>query len=200
MLKRIFDFILALIGLVVLFPLLLICALAIKLTSPGPVFYRGLRIGLHGKPFHVFKFRSMVVNAEKLGGITTSADDKRVTKAGMFLRKYKLDELPQLINVLAGDMSFVGPRPEVASEVDQYDVNARRLLTVRPGITDYSSIKFRNEGEIVSGYSDPHKAYKELIQPEKIRLGLYYVNTHNFWVDIKLILKTVAVIVFKNRQ
>lgn len=200
MLKRIFDFILALIGLVVLFPLLLICALAIKLTSPGPIFYRGLRIGLHGKPFHVFKFRSMIVNAEKLGGITTAADDKRVTKAGMFLRKYKLDELPQLINVLVGDMSFVGPRPEVASEVDQYDVNARRLLTVRPGITDYSSIKFRNEGEIVSGYSDPHKAYKELIQPEKIRLGLYYVNTHNFWVDIKLILKTVAVIIFKNRQ
>ena len=200
MLKRIFDFILALIGLVVLFPLLLICALAIKLTSPGPIFYRGLRIGLHGKPFHVFKFRSMIVNAEKLGGVTTSADDTRVTKVGMFLRKYKLDELPQLINVLVGDMSFVGPRPEVASEVDQYDVNARRLLTVRPGITDYSSIKFRNEGEIVSGYSDPHKAYKELIQPEKIRLGLYYVNTHNFWVDIKLILKTVAVIIFKNRQ
>ena len=195
--KRIFDIIAASGGLAVLSPLLIGISWRIKREDGGPVFYRGARVGIHGKTFRIFKFRTMVVNAQNLGGPSTSDDDPRITRIGRFLRKYKVDELPQLINVFRGEMSFVGPRPEVASEVEQYDANARRLLTVRPGITDYSSIKFRNEGEIVSGYPDPHKAYKELIQPGKIRLGLHYVDTHNLWIDLRLIFKTIAVAVCK---
>lgn len=193
--KRLFDIFFALFGLLLFSPLLIIGAVWIKLGSDGPVLYRGVRVGLNGKRFEMLKFRTMVVDAEK-GGPSTSADDSRVTPVGKWLRKYKLDELPQLINVLKGDMSFVGPRPEVPQEVELYDANARRLLTVRPGITDYSSIKFRNEGEILRGHADPHKAFKELIQPEKIRLGLEYVDDHNLWVDIKIILRTIRVVVF----
>lgn len=136
-----------------------------------------------------------MANAEKVGGPTTSADDPRVTGVGAFLRRYKLDELPQLINVLVGDMSFVGPRPEVPAEVAEYDANTRRLLLLRPGITDYSSIKFRNEGEIVKGYADPHQAYKKLIQPEKIRLGLQYVDNHSLWIDMQIILATLRAVI-----
>lgn len=184
-------------GLIILSPVLIVFAIVIKLGSPGPVFYRGLRAGLNGRPFRIFKFRTMVVEAEKIGGPTTSSDDPRVTEAGSFLRKFKLDELPQLLNVFSGDMSFVGPRPEVPSEVEKYDPEARRLLTVRPGITDYASIKFRNEGEIVKGHPDPHQAYKELIQPEKIRLGLQYVESYSLWEDIKIIFVTMRVVLFK---
>lgn len=194
MLKRFFDFSCAAAGLIVLSPLLLGAALWVKLGSKGPVFYRGERVGLNGRPFRIIKFRTMVVNADKIGGPSTSSDDARVTRVGALLRRYKLDELPQLLNVLAGDMSFVGPRPEVPSEVAEYDENARRLLGVRPGITDYSSIKFRNEGEILKGHADPHRAYKELIQPEKIRLGLQYVDHHSVWIDFCLILKTIGAI------
>lgn len=136
----------------------------------------------------------MIVDADKVGGPSTSGDDPRVTPVGSFLRQYKLDELPQLVNVLIGDMSLVGPRPEVASEVAEYDERARQLLLVRPGITDYASIRFRNEGEILRGHADPHKAYKELIQPEKIRLGLKYVDEQSLLLDIELILKTIAAI------
>lgn len=194
MLKRLFDASFAAAGLIFLSPLFLAAALWVKLGSHGPVFYRGARVGLNGRPFRIIKFRTMVENADKIGGPSTSADDTRVTRVGALLRRYKLDELPQLINVLAGDMSFVGPRPEVPSEVAEYDENARRLLGVRPGITDYSSIKFRNEGEILKGHSDPHKAYKELIQPEKIRLGLQYVDHHDLLVDVKLIFMTLRAI------
>lgn len=193
--KRLFDSFFALFGLMLFSPLLIIGAVRIKFGSDGPVLYRGVRVGLNGKRFEMLKFRTMVVDAEK-GGPSTSADDSRVTSVGKWLRKYKLDELPQLINVLKGDMSFVGPRPEVPQEVELYDENARRLLTVRPGITDYSSIKFRNEGEILRGHADPHKAFKELIQPEKIRLGLEYVDDHSLWVDIKIILRTIRAVVF----
>lgn len=136
----------------------------------------------------------MVENADKIGGPSTSSDDPRLTRIGALLRRYKFDELPQFWNVFVGEMSFVGPRPEVPSEVAEYDESTRRLLTVRPGITDYSSIRFRNEGEILKGQSDPHKAYKALIQPEKIRLGLEYVDNHNLWVDLKLIFKTITAI------
>ena len=159
MLKRIFDIVLAFFGLVLFAPLLLICALLIKLTSSGPVFYRGERIGLAGKAFRTLKFRTMVADAEKKGGSSTHEADARITGIGSFLRKFKLDELPQLLNVLAGDMSFVGPRPEVRKFVDMYTPEERMILTVRPGITDWSSIKFHNEGEIIaaSGIADFNK-------------------------------------------
>lgn len=194
MFKRLFDLSFASAGLILLSPLFLALAIWVKLGSDGPVFYRGTRVGLNGRLFRIMKFRTMVVNAEKIGGPSTSSDDLRVTHVGAFLRRYKLDELPQLINVVSGDMSLVGPRPEVESEVAEYDGNARRLLSMRPGITDYSSIRFRNEGEILKGHVDSHKAYKELIQPEKIRLGLQYVDDHNLFVDIKLIFMTLRII------
>lgn len=194
MIKRIFDLTFSAIGLLVLLPVMAAVALGIKCSDGGPVLYRGRRAGAGGHPFDLLKFRTMVVNADKIGGPSTSSDDSRVTPIGYFLRKYKLDELPQLLNVLVGEMSLVGPRPEVASEVAEYDVNARRLLTVRPGITDYASIEFRNEGEILKGHADPHKAYKELIQPEKIRLGLRYVDEQSLWLDIRLIFRTLRAI------
>lgn len=193
-LKRLFDFLLALVGLIILSPALLVVAAWIKLSSPGPVFYRGVRAGYLGTPFRIFKFRSMVVNADKIGGPSTSADDPRVTRIGAFLRRYKLDELPQLINVLKGEMSFVGPRPEVLDEVSRYTDVEKHLLDVRPGITDWSSIKFRNEGEILRGAADPHAAYLEKIRPEKVRLGLQYVSERSFGTDCRIILQTVKAI------
>jgi lipopolysaccharide/colanic/teichoic acid biosynthesis glycosyltransferase len=170
--KRILDVFLAGLGLIVLSPVLCALSLWIRLDSSGPIFYRGVRAGRSGKPFRIFKFRTMVANADKIGGPSSAADDPRITKAGNFLRRYKLDELPQLINVFTGDMSLVGPRPEVMQEVHLYTEAERRLLDVRPGITDWSSIRFRNEGEILRGSADPHETYRQQIRPEKIRLGL----------------------------
>jgi lipopolysaccharide/colanic/teichoic acid biosynthesis glycosyltransferase len=193
-LKRLFDIVGALVGLIVFSPVLLVSALLIKLGSPGPVFYRGVRAAKGGGTFRMLKFRTMVVNADKIGGPSTSGDDPRITRVGAFLRRFKLDELPQLFNVLTGQMSFVGPRPEVLDEVNLYTDEERHLLDVRPGITDWSSIKFRNEGEILRGAADPHAAYREKIRPEKIRLGLEYVAHHSFWIDLKIILKTLRVI------
>jgi len=193
--KRLFDVIASSAGLVVLLPLLAVLAIVLKRESTGPVFYRGLRAGRYGKPFRIFKFRTMVVNADKIGGPTSSADDPRITRVGNFLRRYKLDELPQLINVLKGEMSLVGPRPEVVQEVLLYTDEEKRLLEVRPGITDWASIRFRNEGEILRGSDDPHQAYREKIRPEKIRLGLEYVRCHSFMTDCKIILRTLKAIV-----
>jgi len=193
--KRLFDVIASSAGLVVLLPLLAVLAIVLKRESTGPVFYRGLRAGRYGKPFRIFKFRTMAVNADKIGGPTSSADDPRITRVGNFLRRYKLDELPQLINVLKGEMSLVGPRPEVVQEVLLYTDEEKRLLEVRPGITDWASIRFRNEGEILRGSDDPHQAYREKIRPEKIRLGLEYVRCHSFMTDCKIILRTLKAIV-----
>jgi lipopolysaccharide/colanic/teichoic acid biosynthesis glycosyltransferase len=190
-LKRAFDVVVSAVALFLIWPFLVIAALAIKVTDPGPVFYRGVRAGLDGKTFRIFKFRSMVVNADKIGGPSTSADDARVTRVGAFLRRYKLDELPQLMNVFGGSMSFVGPRPEVLHEVEQYTAEERQLLSVRPGITDLSSIKFSNEGEILRGAVDPHQAYRELIRPGKIRLGLEYVRTHSLILDLRILFATL---------
>lgn len=187
MVKRIFDIVASLFGLVVLSLPLVCLSLLIKLDSPGPIFYRGERIGLRGRKFRIYKFRTMVVNAEKLGGASTAADDPRITRLGAVLRRYKLDELPQLINVLIGDMSLVGPRPQVEWAVALYNDRERKLLNVRPGITDYASIRFRNEAEILRGSADPDKAYLELIAPEKIRLGLEYVEHHSPWTDIRIL-------------
>jgi lipopolysaccharide/colanic/teichoic acid biosynthesis glycosyltransferase len=192
--KRAFDFLVSAVGLILLAPFLTVLALLVKRGSPGPVFYRGLRAGRLGKPFKIFKFRTMVVNADKIGGPSTSADDPRITRIGAVMRQYKLDEFPQLLNVLKGEMSLVGPRPEVLEEARLYNEEEKQLLEVRPGITDWASIKFRNEGEILRGSLDPHQTYREKIRPEKIRLGLEYVRKHSFLTDCKIILDTVKVI------
>lgn len=195
MTKRLFDVIASLTGIVVLSPLMAIIAAFIKLNSPGPIVYAGHRIGKNGKPFRLLKFRTMVVNADKIGGPSTSDDDPRVTKIGHVLRRYKLDEIPQLFNVLKGEMSLVGPRPEVAAEVALYSPEERNLLNVAPGITDWASIRFHNEGEILKGSADPHRAYQEKIRPEKIRLGLEYVQKHSFRVDLQILLSTLSTLV-----
>jgi len=194
--KRLFDFFVALTAVAVLSPLLMLIAILIKLEDHrGPVLYRGLRVGRFGKRFRLYKFRSMVVNAERIGGPSASDDDPRITRLGKTLRKYKLDELPELINVLVGDMSLVGPRPEVQSEVDLYTDEERLLLAVRPGITDYASIEFHDEGEILKGAPDPHEAYRRLIRPGKIELGLRYVETRTFSTDLKILWLTCATLV-----
>jgi lipopolysaccharide/colanic/teichoic acid biosynthesis glycosyltransferase len=193
--KQLFDFSLSLLGLICTLPLLLILSIAIKFGSKGTVFYRGKRVGHFGKHFMVYKFRTMVINAEDLGGPTTSGDDPRITKIGRFLRKYKLDEIPQLINVLKGEMSFVGPRPEVPDEVETYSEDEKRILLVKPGITDWASLKYHNEGEILKGSLDPHKAYREKIRPGKLKLALFYVDNRTFLTDIKIILKTLSTLI-----
>jgi lipopolysaccharide/colanic/teichoic acid biosynthesis glycosyltransferase len=169
-----------------------IVVFAIKHDSHGSVFYRGLRVGRYYKQFRMFKFRTMVADAEKMGVSSTAEDDPRITRIGKFLRKYKLDELPQLINVLRGEMSLVGPRPQVPWAVELYSEEERKLLNVRPGITDYASIKFRNEGNILNNSSNPDEDYLKQIAPEKIRLGLEYVNNNNLWIDLKIILATIG--------
>lgn len=176
---------------ILLIPLLIWIALLIKKKDSGPVFYRGVRIGRYGRPFRIFKFRTMVVDAEKLGGFSTANDDPRITKLGLLLRKYKLDEIPQLINVLRAEMSIIGPRPQFLEDVALYTKEEKIILSVRPGITDWASIKFHNEGEILRGSLDPDKGYKEKIRPEKIMLELEYVKTSSFWVDLKILSKTI---------
>lgn len=185
--KRFFDLCAATAGLVVLAPALAVLAVLIKVDSPGPVFYRGERVGRGGRTFKMLKFRTMVPNAERLGGTSTPGDDARLTQIGKILRRHKLDELPQLINVVKGDMSLVGPRPQVQWAVDLYSEEERMLLSVRPGITDYASLLFSNEEEILKGSVDPDQTYLELIAPEKIRLGLEYVRTSSLRVDVRLI-------------
>ena len=199
--KRLFDLILAAVLLAFTAPILLLCWILIKLTSPGPVFYRGVRVGLEGKPFRIFKFRTMVVDAEARGASSTHETDARITRFGGFLRRFKLDELPQLFNVLLGEMSFVGPRPEVKKFTDMYTPEERIILTVRPGITDRSSIKFHNEGEIIaaSGIADADEAYAKLIRPEKMRLQMEYVRERTLWLDLKIIFDTVYVL-FRTRS
>ena len=198
MVKRLFDLFWSTAGLLMLSPLLIAIALAIKLTSRGPVFYRGERVGLNGRPFRIFKFRTMVVHADRIGGSSTPEDDPRVTYVGKILRKFKLDELPQLLNVFAGEMSLVGPRPQVGWAVERYTAEERAVLSVRPGMTDWASLKFANEGEILKGSTDPDRDYWEKIHPEKMRLGLEYARTHSLGGDIRVILETVAA-VFRGR-
>ena len=193
--KRAFDFIASGLALIVLSPLFLILAIWIKLDSKGPVFYRQVRVGWKNKDFRIFKFRSMRVGADKGSLVTIGGHDPRVTRSGYFIRKFKFDELPQLINVLLGDMSLVGPRPEVRHYVDYWTPEQMHVLDVRPGITDPASIKFRNENELMEKAEDPEKYYIEVIMQEKIRLYLEYVEKHSFFYDIALIFKTFWVIV-----
>ena len=193
--KRIFDMIASGLGLIVLSPLFLILAIWIKLDSKGPVFYRQVRVGFKNKDFRIFKFRSMRVGADKGSLVTIGGHDPRVTRSGYFIRKFKFDELPQLINVFLGDMSLVGPRPEVRHYVDYWTPEQMHVLDVRPGITDPASIKFRNENELMEKAVDPEKYYIEVIMQEKIRLYLEYVEKQSFLYDISLIFKTFFVIV-----
>ena len=193
--KRLFDIVASGLGLIVLSPLFLILAIWIKLDSKGPVFYRQVRVGYKNKDFRIFKFRSMRVGADKGSLVTIGGRDPRVTKSGYWIRKFKLDELPQLINVFIGDMSLVGPRPEVRHYVDYWTPDQMHVLDVRPGITDPASIKFRNENELMEKAEDPEKYYIEVIMQEKIKLYLEYVEKHNFWYDLGLIFKTFFVIV-----
>lgn len=193
--KRAFDIIASGLGLIVLSPLFLVLAIWIKLDSKGPVFYRQVRVGYKNKDFRIFKFRSMRVGADKGSLVTIGGHDPRVTRSGYFIRKFKFDELPQLINVFLGDMSLVGPRPEVRHYVDYWTPEQMHVLDVRPGITDPASIKFRNENELMEQAEDPEKYYIEVIMQEKIKLYLEYVEKHSFLFDIGLIFKTFWVIV-----
>jgi lipopolysaccharide/colanic/teichoic acid biosynthesis glycosyltransferase len=198
--KRLFDIITSFTGLLLFSPVLLIAALLIKCGDRGPVFYRGLRIGMNGKPFRMYKFRTMVPGADKIGGPSTSDDDSRITRAGRILRKLKLDELPQLFNVLAGHMSVVGPRPEVPFYVDMFTEQEKTILSVRPGITDYASIWNPDEGAVLKGSEDPEKVYMELIRPKKIALQLKYVRERSFFIDIKIIVQTFLTIVSRKKK
>lgn len=193
--KRLFDIVASGCGLLILSPIFIILAIWIKLDSKGPVFYRQVRVGFHNKDFRIFKFRSMRVGADKGSLVTIGGHDPRVTRSGYFIRKYKLDEFPQLINVFIGDMSLVGPRPEVRHYVNYWTTEQMHVLDVRPGITDPASIKYRNENELMERAKDPETYYINVIMQEKIKLYLDYVQNASFLYDIKLIFKTFMVIV-----
>ena len=193
--KRVFDIVMSGLGLIILSPLFLVLAIWIKLDSAGPVFYRQVRVGRHNKDFRIFKFRSMRVGSDKGSLVTIGGRDPRITRSGYFIRKFKLDELPQLINVFIGDMSLVGPRPEVRHYVDYWTPEQMHVLDVRPGITDPASIKFRNENELLEKAEDPERYYIDVIMQEKLKLYLDYVKHHSFWGDIALIFRTFYVII-----
>ena len=190
--KRAMDLLGAGVGLVVTAPLFVVVGLLIRREDRGPVFYTPNRVGKDGRPFRMFKFRTMVVDADRIGGPSTAGDDPRLTRVGARIRRYKLDELPQLFNVVRGEMSLVGPRPEVQHYVDMYSPAEREILSVKPGITDWASIRYRNEAEILRGAADPEQAYMERIRPGKIALGLEYVHRQSIWVDLSLIVQTIA--------
>lgn len=191
--KRAFDILCSFLGLTVLSPVLLVVSVLVAVTSPGGVFFRQERIGKDGKPFRIFKFRSM--RKDNAGLKITTGNDSRITPVGRFLRKSKIDELPQLINVLVGDMSFVGPRPEVADYVNLYTPYQRQVLLVRPGITGLASIRFRNENDLLTASDDPNRTYVEQIMPRKIDLDLEYIPHASVLYDIKLIFQTFAVVI-----
>ena len=193
--KRIFDVTASGLGLLLLSPLFLIVAIWIRLDSPGPVFYRQTRVGRYNKDFRLLKFRSMRVGSDKKGLITVGGRDPRVTRSGYYIRKYKLDELPQLINVFKGDMSLVGPRPEVRKYVDLYTPEQLHVLDVRPGITDMASIRYRNENELLEQAADPEQFYRDTVMQDKLRINLEYVSDHSFFKDIRIILKTFKAVV-----
>lgn len=193
--KRIFDLFFAFLGIMLLLPIYLLIAIFIKLDSKGEILYKQERIGKDGIPFYVLKFRTMVPDAFSKGALTVGSRDPRVTGVGFYLRKYKLDELPQLFNVLFGEMSFVGPRPEVKKYTDLYNENQRVVLSVKPGITDYASIKYRNENDLLAQSSDPEKLYIEEIMPEKLNLNLKYINDNNVFKDIEIIFLTFYTII-----
>jgi lipopolysaccharide/colanic/teichoic acid biosynthesis glycosyltransferase len=193
--KRLFDIFFSFIGLVLLLPVFIILSLLIVIDSRGGIFYRQVRVGKDGRDFRLFKFRSMVSNADKKGLLTVGGKDSRITRIGYFIRKYKLDELPQLLNVLAGDMSLVGPRPEVRKYVDLYNEEQRKVLSVRPGITDYASIEYSNENELLGSVPDPENVYINQVMPAKLALNLRYIREQGLVTDMKIIFMTLAKII-----
>lgn len=193
--KRIFDILSSLVVLVLASPVFVFIALAIVLDSKGGIFYKQSRVGQFNKDFFLYKFRTMVTDADKKGQLTVGAKDSRVTKVGYFLRKYKLDEFPQLINILKGEMSVVGPRPEVRKYVQLYNPEQLKVLNAKPGLTDYASLEFSNENEILAKYTNPEKAYIEEVMPKKLALNLKYISEIGFLTDLKLIIKTIFKIV-----
>ena len=195
MLIRLLDIVLSLLGLLFLLPIFLILAVWIKFDSQGSIFFRQIRVGKDGRDFRIYKFRTMIVNAEKMGIITIGERDPRITNSGYFLRKYKLDELPQLINVLKGEMSFVGPRPEVRKYVEMYNQEQLKILTVKPGITDYASIEYINEDEILGKSFNPEKTYIEEIMPQKIKYNMKYINNKTVIEYFKIIFLTIIKII-----
>jgi len=194
-LKRLVDFFVSLLFLFLLSPILLLLAILIKLESNGPVFYLQVRVGLNGKDFRIFKFRTMFIGSDKAGLLTVGGRDPRITKVGVFIRKYKLDELPQLINVLIGEMSLVGPRPEVRKYVAMYNVEQLKVLNVKPGITDYASIQYSDENELLAKSADPEKTYIDEVMPTKLILNLKYINEISLLTDLKIIGLTVRKII-----
>lgn len=188
--KRLFDIVLAVVVLILFLPIGLFVAFAIKLDSKGPVFYKQKRVGYLGKDFFLHKFRSMRIDAEKSGQLTVGMKDVRITKPGYFIRKFKLDEFPQFINVLKGEMSVVGPRPEVREYVDLYSLDQLKVLNVRPGITDYASLLYFEENKLLGNSIDPKKTYVEEIMVAKLELNQKYIEDQSLWVDLKIIFKT----------
>lgn len=191
MLKRLFDIFISLIGLICLLPFFLLIMLLISFDSRGGVFYFQTRVGINNKDFKLFKFRTMHVNADKKGLLTVGGRDSRITRIGYYLRKYKLDELPQLINVLFGTMSLVGPRPEVRKYVDYYDSEQLKILNVKPGITDYASLEYFDENELLAKSNEPEKTYILEVMPAKLKLNAKYIEEIGLLTDIKIILKTL---------
>jgi lipopolysaccharide/colanic/teichoic acid biosynthesis glycosyltransferase len=195
--KRIFDIIFSLLGIIFLLPVFLITIILLKLDSEGPVIYKQIRVGLNLKRFELYKFRTMYKNADKNGLLTVGNHDCRITRIGYWLRKYKIDELPQLVNILKGEMSFVGPRPEVLKYVQLYDSAQKRVLTVKPGITDWASIQFINENQLLGSLEDPETYYINTIIPTKVSQNLKYIDHHNLWIDLKIISFTLKKIIIR---
>jgi lipopolysaccharide/colanic/teichoic acid biosynthesis glycosyltransferase len=193
--KRTFDIIASSLGLIILSPLFIILAILIKLDSEGPVFFKQIRVGLKNKDFSLYKFRSMYVKTDESVFLTIGDRDPRITPIGYYIRKYKLDEFPQLLNVLKGDMSIVGPRPQVRKFVNLYTAEQMRVLDIRPGITDLASIRYRNESQLLKNFKDPEKYYTEVVMQDKLRINLQYLDNHNLLNDIALIFLTFKTII-----
>jgi len=191
MIKRIFDIVFSCLGLILLAPVLVVLALIIKLDSKGPILFIQARVGFNNQDFNIFKFRTMQMESDKKGLLTLGNKDSRITKVGYFLRRYKIDEFPQLLNILLGDMSFVGPRPELRKYVNYYPKEDLIVLSVRPGITGLASIEFRNEVELLKAVKDPEAFFIESIIPEKLKLNKLYMAKSSFWFDLKLIIITI---------
>ncbi|ADY51391.1 sugar transferase [Pseudopedobacter saltans DSM 12145] len=198
--KRVFDVLMSIVGLIVLAPIFIVISVAIKFGSKGNVFYKQKRVGKNKSSFILYKFRTMQNGADKKGLLTVGDNDVRVTKSGKWLRKYKMDELPQLFNILKGDMSFVGPRPEVSKYVELYNEDQQRILSVKPGITDWASIKYIDENEILANVPNPEEYYIKYIMPSKAEFNLKYVEEHSFMIDLEIIFLTVKSIFMKSRQ
>ncbi|MBN2681607.1 MAG: sugar transferase [Bacteroidales bacterium] len=200
MCKRLFDIFFSVLGIIILTPFLVIIAIIILADSRGGIFYLQTRVGKNNRDFRLMKFRTMRPNSDKKGLLTVGGRDSRITRTGYYLRKYKLDELPQLINVLKGEMSFVGPRPEVRKYVELYNQEQKKVLTVKPGITDYASIEYINENELLAKSNNPEKEYIENIMPAKLKINLIYIEKAGLNTDLKIIIKTILKILFKRKQ